>query len=121
MKRRAKVTKRKRFPKRAKSPKRQKRTAVTLREKQSSSYKTGGEKVAMTIFAVKRSESCSVMSDPLRPYGLYSPWNSPGQNTGVRNLSLLQGNLPNPGIKPRSPALQADSLPAEPHGKPQNK
>jgi len=30
---------------------------------------------------------------------------------------LLQGNLPNPGIKPRSPALQADSLPTEPPGK----
>ena len=28
------------------------------------------------------------------------------------------GNLPNPGIKPRSPALQADSLPAEPLRKP---
>ena len=24
------------------------------------------------------------------------------------------GDLPNPGIKPRSPALQADSLPSEP-------
>ena len=30
------------------------------------------------------------------------------------SLSLLQGNLPNPGIKPRSPTLQADSLPDEP-------
>ena len=29
-------------------------------------------------------------------------------------------DLPNPGIKPRSPALQADSLPAEPQGKPKN-
>ena len=28
------------------------------------------------------------------------------------------GDLPNPGIKPRSPALPADSLPAEPQGKP---
>ena len=28
------------------------------------------------------------------------------------------GDLPNPGIKPRSSALQADSLPAEPQGKP---
>ena len=28
------------------------------------------------------------------------------------------GDLPNPGIKPRSPALQVDSLPAEPQGKP---
>ena len=35
------------------------------------------------------------------------------QNTGVGSLSLLQGNLPNPGIEPRSPALQEDSLPAE--------
>ena len=32
--------------------------------------------------------------------------------------SLLQGNLPYPGIKPRSPVLQADSLPSEPPGKP---
>ena len=28
------------------------------------------------------------------------------------------GDLPNPGVKPRSPTLQADSLPAEPQGKP---
>ena len=41
-------------------------------------------------------------------------------NTRVCSLSLLQGNLPNPGIEPRSPALQADSLPAEPQGKPKN-
>ena len=30
------------------------------------------------------------------------------------------GDLPNPGIKPRPPPLQADSLPAEPQGKPKN-
>ena len=30
------------------------------------------------------------------------------------------GELPNIGIKPRSPALQADSLPAKPPGKPEN-
>ena len=51
------------------------------------------------------------------------PWtvqsmNSPGQNTGVGSLSLLWGDLPDLGIKPRSPALQVDSLPAEPQGKP---
>ena len=28
------------------------------------------------------------------------------------------GDLPNPGIKPESPALQTDSLPSEPPGKP---
>ena len=33
-------------------------------------------------------------------------------------LCLPSGDLPNPGIKPRSPALQADSLPSEPPGKP---
>ena len=33
----------------------------------------------------------SVMSDSLRPHGLYSPWNSPCHNTGVGSLSLLQG------------------------------
>ena len=44
----------------------------------------------------------SVVSDSLRPHGLYSPWNSPGQNTAVGNLSLLQGIFPtqrsNPGL-----------------------
>ena len=34
------------------------------------------------------SESCSVVSDSLRPHGLYSPWNSPGQNTEVGSLSF---------------------------------
>ena len=69
----------------------------------------------------QETESHSVMSDSLRPHGLYSPWNSPGQNTGMGSLSLLQGNLPNPGVEPRSPALQANSLPAEPPGKPKNR
>ena len=44
----------------------------------------------------------------------YSPWNFPDQNTVVgRQTFPSPGYLPNPGIKPRSPALQADSLPAE--------
>ena len=47
-------------------------------------------------------------------------WNSPGQNTGVGSLSSSPEILPNPGIKPRSPTLQADSLPTEPPGKPKN-
>ena len=33
----------------------------------------------------------------LWPHGLYSSWNSPGQNTGVGSLSLLQGVFPNQG------------------------
>ena len=43
------------------------------------------------------SESCSVMSNSLWPHGLYSPWNSPGQNTGVGSLSLLQWIVPTQG------------------------
>ena len=62
--------------------------------------------------------SHSVVSDSLWPHGLYSPWNSLGQNAGVGSPFLLQGNLPNPGIESRSPTLQVDSLPAEPQGKP---
>ena len=62
------------------------------------------------------------MSDSLWSHGLYSPWNSLHQNTGVGSLSLLQGIFPIQGsntvIKSRSPALQADSSPAEPQGKP---
>ena len=39
---------------------------------------------------------------------------------GSFQSSHSPGDLPNPGIKPRSPALQADSLPAEPQGKSNN-
>ena len=41
------------------------------------------------------SESLSVVSGSLQPRGLYRPWNSPGQNTGVGSRSLLQGIFPN--------------------------
>ena len=46
------------------------------------------------------SESHPVLSDSLRPHGLYSPWNSLGQNTGVGSLSLLQGIFPTQGSNP---------------------
>ena len=46
------------------------------------------------------SESPSVVSDSLRPCGLFSPWNSPGQNTGVDSCSLLQGIFPTQGSNP---------------------
>ena len=74
----------------------------------------------MSMSKSVESESLSVMSNSLGPHGLYSPWNSPGQNTGVGSLSLLHGIFPTQGLKPRSPALQADYLPAKPLGKPRN-
>ena len=43
------------------------------------------------MFLESESEGHAIMSDSLRSHGLYCPWNSPGQNTGVGNLSLLQG------------------------------
>ena len=42
---------------------------------------------------VKFAQSCLT----LRTYGLYGPWNSLGQNTGVGSLSLLQGLFPTQG------------------------
>ena len=58
------------------------------------------------------------MSDSLRPHGLYSPWNSPGQNTGVGSLIPSAADLPEPGIEAGPAALQVDSLPTELSGKP---
>ena len=60
----------------------------------------------LNIHAIARSsqsESCSVMSDSLQLHGLYSPWNSPGQNTGVGTQSLLQGIFPTQGSNPGLP------------------
>ena len=48
----------------------------------------------------KWSESCLVISNSLWPHGLYSQWNSPGQNTRVRNRFLLQGIFSTQGSDP---------------------
>ena len=48
------------------------------------------------------SESCSVVSDSLRPHGLCA-WSSPGQNTGAGSLSLHQGIFPTQGSNPGLP------------------
>ena len=63
------------------------------------------------VISVKWSESCSVMSDSLWPilWTIQSmEFSKPKYWSGWPFLS--PGDLPNPGIKPRSPALQADSL-----------
>ena len=49
------------------------------------------------------SEGSSVISDSFQSHGLYSPWNSPGQNTGVGSLSFLQGIFPTQGLNPGLP------------------
>ena len=63
--------------------------------------------------------ACRVLSHILRFVTLY-PWNFPGKNTGGGCHFLLQGIFPGPGIESLSsvsPALQVDSLLAEPLGK----
>ena len=51
----------------------------------------------------RESESHSVVSDSFRPPGLYSSWNSLGQNTEVGSLSLLQRIFPSQGLNPDLP------------------
>ena len=52
---------------------------------------TGYRIIKIYLFIIS---SHSVMSDSFRPHGLYSPWNSPGPNTAVGSLSLLQQIFP---------------------------
>ena len=69
---------------------------------------------------------CSMVSDSLQPHGLQSP--PPAHPMGILQARILGSglpcsppvNLPEPGIEPRSPAFQANSLPSEPPGKPKN-
>ena len=71
---------------------------------------------------VKVGQLCLPLCDPCIVHGILQArileW--------VGSFSLLQGIFPgfpgiwNPGIKPRSPTLQMNSLPAEPQGKPKN-
>ena len=49
---------------------------------------------------VKVAQSCLTLFDPM---DLYSPCNSPGQNTGVGSLSFLQGIFPIQGLNPGLP------------------
>ena len=65
-------------------------------------------------------QSCPTLCDPMgySPPGSFHPWNFLGKSTGVGCHFLLQGNLPDPGIKPGSPILQADALPSEAPGEP---
>ena len=54
------------------------------------------------------AQSCTLYPHERQLMRFLYPENSPGKNTGVGgHLPLLQ-SLPNPGIKPRSPVLQAD-------------
>ena len=53
-----------------------------------------------TVLDLIMKVKVKVVSDFLQPHGLYNPWNSPGQNTGVGSLSLLQGIFLTQGSDP---------------------
>ena len=66
-------------------------------------------------------QSCPTLPDPM---GCRLPGSSVH---GILQARILEwvvisfpGDLPHPGIEPRSPALQVDSLPTEPQGKSKN-
>ena len=62
------------------------------------------------------TQSCQILCNTMDcgPPGSSVHWASPGKNTGVGCHAVPSGDLPNPGIEPSSPTLQADSLPSEP-------
>ena len=64
---------------------------------------SSGQGIGASASASSESESCSVVSNSLQPHGLYSPWNSPGKNTGVGSHSLLQRIFPTQGSNPGFP------------------
>ena len=60
------------------------------------------------------AQLCPTLCDPMDCSPPSScPWDFQGKDTGVGLPFPSPGDLPDPGIKPRSPALQADSLPSE--------
>ena len=85
-------------------------------EKFVTEFKTGNREAAC-VSAQLLQLCLTLQPHGLEPTRLLCSWDSPGKNTAVCCHFLLQGNLPNPGTEPRSPALQAASLPTEPPGK----
>ena len=65
------------------------------------------------------AQSCLTLCNPMdcSPPGSFVHGDSPGKNTGVGLPFPPLGDLPKPGTDPRSPTLQADSLPSESPGK----
>ena len=62
--------------------------------------------------------SNSLQLHGLEPARLLCPWDFSGKDTGMGCHFLLQGNLPDPGVNPKSPALAGDFFTTEPPGKP---
>ena len=64
------------------------------------------------------TQLCPTLCDPMEPARLLCPWGFSRQESWSGLPCSLPGDLPDPGIEPRSPTLPVDSLPSEPPGKP---
>ena len=76
-----------------------------------------GVKVSLFLKCSAYQLSC-VRPQGLQPTSLLCPWGFSRPEYWSSLPCPSPGNLPDPGIEPRSPALQADSLPSGPAGKP---
>ena len=65
---------------------------------------------------VKVTQSCPTFCNPMD----YSPWNSPGKNTEVGSLPLLQGIFPTQGSNPGLPHFEQTLYPLSHQGSPTN-
>ena len=80
------------------------------------------EELKNLLMKVKAKQSCSVVSNSLQPITV--AYQAPQSMEFSRQEYWSgfpfpsPGDLPNPGIEPRSSTLQADALPSEPPGKP---
>ena len=83
-------------------------------------WKIQGESHLKILVSEWVSQSTSVVSDSLRPYRLYSPWHSPGQNTGLGSLSLLHGIFPTQESNPDLPHCRQIFYQLSHKGKPKN-
>ena len=68
------------------------------------------------------TQSCLILCDRMdcSPPGSSVHGDSPGKNNRVGCHALLHGNLLNPGIKPRPPAMQVDSYCLSHQGNPES-
>ena len=78
--------------------------------------KTQGKKTVKRYAVCLVVQSCPTLCDPhgLQPTRLLCPWGFSRQEYWSGLPCPPPGDLPNPGIEPRSPTVQADSLPSEP-------
>ena len=92
---------------------------MTNRGLKDQDWKTSNQKTAAA--EVNLVASNSVQHYGLQPARLLCPRDSLGRNTRVGCHALTPGDLPNPGIQPGSPVLQAESLPLSHQGGPTRK